>query len=56
MRQPIRLLVVAAACAAIAPADAQTKRERVVNVYNWTHYIAPTVAEDFSKESGIRVR
>ncbi|OLB79145.1 MAG: spermidine/putrescine ABC transporter substrate-binding protein PotF [Alphaproteobacteria bacterium 13_2_20CM_2_64_7] len=56
MRQPIRLLVVAAACAAIAPAAAQTKRERVVNIYNWSDYIAPTVVEDFSKESGIRVR
>jgi len=56
MRQPIRLLVVAAACAAIAPAAAQTKRERVVNIYNWSDYIAPTVVEDFSKESGIKVR
>jgi len=54
MRQPIRLLIVAAACAAIAPAAAQTKR--VVNVYNWSDYIAPTVVEDFSKESGIKVR
>jgi putrescine transport system substrate-binding protein len=53
MRQPIRLLIVAAACAAIAPAAAQTKR--VVNVYNWSDYIAPTVVEDFSKESGIKV-
>ncbi|MFL6833253.1 MAG: polyamine ABC transporter substrate-binding protein [Xanthobacteraceae bacterium] len=54
MRQPIRLLIVAAACAAIAPAAAQTKR--VVNVYNWSDYITPTVVEDFSKESGIKVR
>jgi putrescine transport system substrate-binding protein len=54
MRQPIRLLIVAAACAAIAPAAAQTKR--VVNVYNWSDYIAPTAVEDFSKESGIKVR
>ena len=54
MRQPIRLLIVAAACAAITPAAAQTKR--VVNVYNWSDYIAPTVVEDFSKESGIKVR
>jgi putrescine transport system substrate-binding protein len=49
-------LVIAAACAAIAPAAAQTNRERVVNVYNWSDYIAPTVVEDFSKESGIKVR
>jgi putrescine transport system substrate-binding protein len=49
-------LVITAACAAIAPAAAQTNRERVVNVYNWSDYIAPTVVEDFSKESGIKVR
>lgn len=49
-------LVVAATCAAIAPTAAQTNRERVVNVYNWSDYVAPTVLEDFSKESGIRVR
>ena len=48
-------LVIAAACAAIAPAAAQSNRERVVNVYNWSDYIAPTVVEDFNKESGIKV-
>ncbi|MFL6824057.1 MAG: polyamine ABC transporter substrate-binding protein [Xanthobacteraceae bacterium] len=56
MRQPIGFLVVAVACAAIVPAAGQTKGERVVNVYNWSDYIAPTVVEDFSKESGIKVR
>ncbi len=56
MRQPIGFLVVAVACVAIAPAAAQTKGERVVNVYNWSDYIAPTVVEDFSKESKIKVR
>jgi putrescine transport system substrate-binding protein len=56
MRQPIGFLVVAVVCAAIVPAAAQTKGERVVNVYNWSDYIAPTVVEDFSKESGIKVR
>src|SRR6266496_5856196 len=55
MRRPIRLALVAAAAMTITPAAAaQTKR--VVNVYNWSDYIAPTVVEDFSKESGIRVR
>jgi putrescine transport system substrate-binding protein len=56
MRQPIGFLVVAVACAAIVPAAAQTKGKRVVNIYNWSDYIAPTVVEDFSKESGIKVR
>jgi putrescine transport system substrate-binding protein len=30
--------------------------ERYVNVYNWSDYIAPSVPEDFTKETGIRVR
>ena len=32
------------------------QKERVVNFYNWSDYIDPTVLEDFSKESGIKVR
>jgi putrescine transport system substrate-binding protein len=30
--------------------------ERVVNFYNWSDYIDPTVLDDFSKASGIKVR
>jgi putrescine transport system substrate-binding protein len=29
---------------------------QIVNVYNWSDYIEPTVIEDFSKETGIKVR
>ncbi len=29
--------------------------DRVVNVYNWSDYIAPNVLEDFTKETGIKV-
>jgi putrescine transport system substrate-binding protein len=54
MRLPTRLVLVAAVCAAIAPAAAQPKR--VVNVYNWSDYIAPSVVEDFTKATGIKVR
>jgi putrescine transport system substrate-binding protein len=36
-----------------APAFAQ---EKVVNVYNWSDYIDPKVLEDFTKETGIKVR
>ena len=56
MRLSIRLALVAAVCAATAPAAAQPKRERVVNVYNWSDYIAPSVVEDFTKATGIKVR
>jgi putrescine transport system substrate-binding protein len=37
-------------------AIAQTGNERVVNVYNWSDYIAPSVIEDFARETGIKVR
>src|SRR5882762_11122393 len=39
-----------------ASAGAETKKERAVNVYNWTDYIDPTVLEDFTKETGIKVK
>ncbi|MDR3532489.1 MAG: extracellular solute-binding protein [Rhodopila sp.] len=35
------------------PAWAQ---ERVVNIYNWTDYIDPSVLDDFTKETGIKTR
>ena len=55
MRQAIRLAALAAVCVAITPAHGQPK-ERILNVYNWSDYIAPTVIEDFTKQSGIKVR
>ena len=36
-----------------APLSAQT---RIVNVYNWSDYVEPTVIEAFTKETGIKVR
>ena len=55
MRRPICLALVAAS-AVVTPAAAQTKSERIVNVYNWTDYIAPNVMEEFTKETGIKAR
>ena len=55
MRRPICLALVAATMA-ITPAVGQQRNERVVNVYNWTDYIAPAVIDDFTKETGIKVR
>jgi putrescine transport system substrate-binding protein len=37
-------------------ADAPAQRDGVVNVYNWSDYIEPTVLDSFTKETGIRVR
>src|SRR5713226_1218226 len=56
MRQLIRLAVLAAVCVTITPTHAQPNKERIVNVYNWSDYIAPTLIEEFSKETGIKVR
>src|SRR5215213_2079501 len=55
MRRPICLALVVVS-AVITSAAAQTKSERIVNVYNWTDYIAPNVMEPFSKETGIKAR
>jgi putrescine transport system substrate-binding protein len=35
---------------------AASAQERVVNVYNWSDYIDPKVLEEFTKETGIKVR
>ena len=48
--------IAAAALATTAPVLAQGKKERVLNVYNWSDYIDPKVLEDFTKETGIKVR
>ena len=37
-------------------AFAQPAKERVVNFYNWSDYIDPTVLEGFTKETGIKVK
>ena len=55
MRRTFGLALVAATVA-ITAAVGQPKGERVVNVYNWTDYIAPGVIDDFTRETGIKVR
>src|ERR1700674_2674678 len=40
----------------VLTAEAPGQRERFVNVYNWSDYIGPTVLDDFTRETGIRVR
>jgi putrescine transport system substrate-binding protein len=53
----VRALAVATAIAfTVAPAAAQPASPRIVNIYNWSDYIAPSVIEDFTKQTGIRVR
>jgi putrescine transport system substrate-binding protein len=53
MRRTLAVSVLAVLALASSPASAQT---RTVNVYNWSDYIAPTLLEAFTKETGIKVR
>jgi len=45
------VLAMLGGAAAAAPA-----KERSVNFYNWSDYIDPTVLEDFTRETGIKVK
>jgi putrescine transport system substrate-binding protein len=56
MRLPICVALVVAAALAGAPVAAPAQPERVVNVYNWSDYIAPTATDEFTKATGIKVR
>jgi putrescine transport system substrate-binding protein len=51
-----RVLGAAIALAAFAGVASAPAKERVVNFYNWSDYIAPAVLDDFTKETGIKVR
>jgi putrescine transport system substrate-binding protein len=50
------LAIAGAVLAGALPWHATAQPGRVVNFYNWSDYIDPTVLDDFSKESGIKVR
>lgn len=54
MRVLALVAAIAVATFALAPATAQ--HTRVVNFYNWSDYIDPTVLEAFNKDTGIKVR
>lgn len=49
-----KLVAAAALCLALMGHEAQAQ-EKVVRIYNWSDYIDPTVLEDFTKETGIKV-
>src|SRR3974377_2301519 len=50
------IAVAATAMLAVVPAAAQGSTARFVNVYNWSDYVAPKAIEDFTRETGIKVR
>jgi putrescine transport system substrate-binding protein len=39
-----------------APVAAQVQEEKVLNIYNWSDYIADDTVKNFEKETGIKVR
>src|SRR3974377_348586 len=52
----VLIAVAATAGLAVVPPAAQGSTARFVNVYNWSDYIAPKAIEDFTSETGIKVR
>jgi putrescine transport system substrate-binding protein len=52
----VPLCALAATIAGIVLAPAQAVKERVVNVYNWSDYVEPSVLTDFTARTGIKVR
>jgi putrescine transport system substrate-binding protein len=54
-RLGLGLAAMAAACALAGPAAAQ-QEEKVLNIYNWSDYIADDTIKNFEKETGIKVR
>jgi len=52
----IKTLIAMALLIVAGPLAAQPTKERTVNVYNWSDYIDPAVLEDFTKQTGIRVK
>ena len=56
--KPLFLAAAALAVAAfgLAPAAVRAQEEKIVNVYNWSDYIAEDTLKNFEKETGITVR
>ncbi len=50
----VLLSAVSLLAAAAVPLSASAQ-DKVVNVYNWSDYIDPSIIEDFTKETGIKV-
>lgn len=51
-----RVVAALAAVAVLSASPAAAQKERVLNVYNWSDYVDPQVLQDFTKETGIKLR
>ena len=57
MRRAFVALALSAIASLIAAGPAPGEpRQRVLNVYNWSDYVDPSVLEEFTKKTGIKVR
>ncbi len=50
------LLLAAGVVASVVAGTAQAQEEKVLNIYNWSDYIADDTVKNFEKETGIKVR
>ena len=50
------MLVAAGLMAGAGQVAAQAQEEKVLNIYNWSDYIADDTVKNFEKETGIKVR
>lgn len=50
-----KMLAAAAAVLVLAAGAARAEEDKVLNVYNWSDYIAPDTLEKFTRETGIKV-
>jgi putrescine transport system substrate-binding protein len=55
-RALVALGSIALALVQLAPAPAAAEEEKVLNIYNWSDYIAEDTIANFEKETGIKVR
>ena len=55
-KQAVLLAAVLAVAMGQAQAQAQAQEEKVLNIYNWSDYIADDTIKNFEKETGIKVR
>lgn len=51
----VRNKIMGASLVLLAFTTAAFSEDRVVNVFNWSDYIEPSILEDFTKETGIKV-
>ena len=52
----VSILCAATAVSLVALSPAQAQEEKLLNIYNWSDYIAEDTIKNFEKETGIKVR